>query len=631
MKASTQNFEHRLFTVKDRAELPANENSIQQLVLPNPKICSSPELYIRITDECVIDGDNQLVSLRRHGVVDLGTYFNSFSIDKWKKYTCLTSVSIFLRLKGRFKLDVYIFVPHSENKIVVHQRILESSTLDEYVKAISDFDISNISGLLCFRLEALTERCYFKAGEYTSLQSPVNKIDIALVTCTYKRELMVQKTVQELNTYFSAEQEKYSVEIFIIDNGNTLVPFIESNSIHVIPNRNSGGSGGFARGLIEVLDKNTFTHVILMDDDIVVDPNSISRVIDFLRYSKDTSVPIAGSMMYLDEQYLLHESGASFELSSGFTPLKHRLDLRDIKNVAFNDSEEYFMYGGWWFYCMSITQVKENGLPYPFFLKLDDVEYGMRVGRTTITLNGCCAWHESFIAREKPAVAYYCIRNLLIFLSNYFREDNVFSIIKFISRDTMRHALMYRYENARFVLKGVQDYLDGPIAMKSRDPEVKNREILSTNKEVASDGYQNLFVYPKYNASIVQTESRNHRRLRILTLNGHLLPDFLMQSARSPLAPGFRVLPILPSRPLNVFRAKKALYYDLVTQRGYLVYFSRIEFFSIIGELIVTVFKLAICFPKLRKEYMKSFDEFTTVEFWKEYLNINTKSSQPED
>jgi galactofuranosylgalactofuranosylrhamnosyl-N-acetylglucosaminyl-diphospho-decaprenol beta-1,5/1,6-galactofuranosyltransferase len=627
------------FTCLDNIAFPEKENLVQELAFPDPKICTSSELYLHTTSDCIVDTDSKVVFLRRNGILDLGTYFNSFSIDKWKKYTCLSKISILLRIKGKFKLDVYTFVSYSGaqntglgTRNTVFQRQLQSISLGEYTEAIIDLDISNLSGLLCFRLEALSEHCCFSGGVYTSSQSPINNISLALVTCTYKRELMVQKTALSIEKCFSAGlSSRNQPELFIIDNGNTLEKFTESPNVHIIPNKNSGGSGGFARGMIEVLDKEKFSHLILMDDDIVVDPISISRVISFLEYSQNTELPIAGTMIKLEEQYRLHESGASVDFFRGFVPMKQGLDLRDLTAVASSDIEEYVMFGGWWFYCVSTQQLANNGMPYPFFLRLDDAEYGMRLSQTTITLNGCCVWHESFLAKEKPATVYYYTRNLLIVLSKYFRDVKTLDVIKLITRDTIRNLFMYRYENAKFILRGVKDFLDGPDGMKNRDPEVNNKELMSSQREVSCNKYQDVFIASKYNESINQTESKIHRLFRILSFNGHFLPDFLLKPASSPLSSGFRILPILPSRPLNLFRSKKALYYDIPTRTGYMVAFSRVECFQILLNLVTTMFMLVLRFPKLRKEYARSFDELTTINFWKEYLNLEVQSSRLED
>ena len=70
--------------------------------------------------------------------------------------------------------------------------------------------------------------------------------------------------------------------ILFSDNGKTLdMNKLSSAHIHIVQNKNTGGAGGFTRDLIEILDANNagmeITHVLLMDDDIVIDPESLLK------------------------------------------------------------------------------------------------------------------------------------------------------------------------------------------------------------------------------------------------------------------------------------------------------------------------------------------------------------------
>jgi galactofuranosylgalactofuranosylrhamnosyl-N-acetylglucosaminyl-diphospho-decaprenol beta-1,5/1,6-galactofuranosyltransferase len=603
--------------------LPNSQYLVQEITFPDPQICSSPELYVHMTSDGVIDRDQKFISLRKRGILDIGTYFNSLSVDKWRKYTQLSQLSIFLKIQGRFKVDVCTFSGNSGNRVVIYQKEIESKSIYGYTSIIAELDLKNLSGLLYLRIEALSDDFRFAGGVYSSTQEPINKILIALVTCTYRREQMVEKTARNIARYFSDRVGILApVEMIVVDNGNTLNDFNELNNVYVVPNKNSGGSGGFARGMMEALSKDRFTHIILMDDDIVIDPTSIARVATFLSYSKDDSIPIAGSMVKLEEQHRLYESGAGVDSSKNFIPRKQGLDLRELSSVAFSDTEEYFMYGAWWFYCMATKVVQENGLPYPFFLRFDDVEYGLRLNRPMLTLNGCCVWHESFLAKEKPTIEYYYTRNSLILASRYFKNDKLLSTIVPIVKRVVRHVFMYRYENARYILKGIEDFLAGPQALKDRDPEAKNKELMLSKKEMSSDQHQATFVYSKYQDSINQQESALNRLIRVATLNGHLLPDLLFQPSHSPLSTGFRIVPMLSARPLNLFRARKALYYDTSTKSGYLVHFSRIECVKILWQLLRVMVVFSLCFRDLRSAYSNSFNDFTSTEFWREYLNL---------
>ena len=58
-----------------------------------------------------------------------------------------------------------------------------------------------------------------------------------------------------------------------------------NDKVTVVPNMNAGGAGGFSRGMIEILKKRDledFTHILLMDDDAIVEPDLLVRIYGFL-------------------------------------------------------------------------------------------------------------------------------------------------------------------------------------------------------------------------------------------------------------------------------------------------------------------------------------------------------------
>ena len=79
---------------------------------------------------------------------------------------------------------------------------------------------------------------------------------------------------------------------WLIDNGRTLSEHEEISRlvkeypdvIRIIPNRNVGGAGGFTRGMIEAIEEKEhlgLTHVQMMDDDAVMDPELFVRAYGF--------------------------------------------------------------------------------------------------------------------------------------------------------------------------------------------------------------------------------------------------------------------------------------------------------------------------------------------------------------
>jgi len=57
--------------------------------------------------------------------------------------------------------------------------------------------------------------------------------------------------------------------------------------------------------------------------------------------------------------------------------VKSNLDLQTAASLNLLLLEEHIDYGGFWFFSFSKEVVEEIGLPMPFFIKVDDVEFGL--------------------------------------------------------------------------------------------------------------------------------------------------------------------------------------------------------------------------------------------------------------
>jgi hypothetical protein len=65
----------------------------------------------------------------------------------------------------------------------------------------------------------------------------------------------------------------------------------------------------------------------------------------------------------------------------------------------------------------------------------------------------------------------------------------------------------------------------------------------------------------------------------------------------------------------------------LTNQEGFVVRFSRGEFFKIFVKTIKISLEIFFKFPKLRKLYRETLPELTNKAFWESYLEINKYSS----
>jgi hypothetical protein len=198
-----------------------------------------------------------LASWQRAG---FDTYFNCFSVGKWNRYTRLDNLKLRIELKGSFQVTLlHMYSMYTEPfEHAFCERVCRASDRTAF-----EFDIplNNLEGgVVCFRLYALegADNVFYGGGYVTDVdEAALNPVDIAIDTCTFRRERYIMRNVDIMNRDI-IENPKNPVyghlDIFISDNGQTLdVNAMQSDRVHIFPNRNVGGAGGFTRGMIEIL------------------------------------------------------------------------------------------------------------------------------------------------------------------------------------------------------------------------------------------------------------------------------------------------------------------------------------------------------------------------------------------
>lgn len=246
----------------------------------------------------------------------------------------------------------------------------------------------------------------------------------------------------------------------MIDNGRTLEDDLSDYSnVKIIPNDNNGGSGGFARGMMESR-KDEKTHILLMDDDIELDSNVISKTFNFISILKDNHKDafILGGMLLPDTPSIQYEAGAV--KTPVFKKGKHMLDLSAKNNLILNDMKEPAQYGGWWYLGMPSSAADE--LPFPMFIKRDDEIFGIRRMKDHVVMNGIGVWHDSFESKINPIIDYYfSIRNSLVFDSIYLRRTGFLAGATHLKKmiKSLKEGENEEYRLSRLAIK---DFLKGP-------------------------------------------------------------------------------------------------------------------------------------------------------------------------
>ena len=400
---------------------------LQNIIWPKKGVCTEEKLYFHanvIDEDFNIDRDENHkksnmnyvnyqriseikgggLSLDRFGKVAFDTYFNGLSIEKWKKYTIVNQVSATVEIEGHFLITLC-------SKIFLHGEVIKKELAREEFNASKktrySLSFENADkGMLYFEIESLEDGSVFYGGYYedTAITEAVRQPKIGIDICTFKREKFIENNISLLNkNIFNNNNSnlKDKLEVFISDNGKTLdIDKLSNEHIHIVQNKNTGGAGGFTRGLMEILkDDNKYgiTHALLMDDDIIIDTESIEKTYTILSILKDEyeDAFIGGAMLRNDKQNMQVESGASWNAGE-LVSNKSNLNMNVTWDCLMNEIEEYTEFNAWWYCCFPMKVVSEENLPLPIFIRGDDLEYGLRNMKNLILMNGICVWHEPF-------------------------------------------------------------------------------------------------------------------------------------------------------------------------------------------------------------------------------------------
>ena len=322
----------------------------------------------------------------------------------------------------------------------------------------------------------------------------MNDVRIALNICTYKREDYVRKNLALLlaSRFFDRSDSEYygRLDIYIVDNAsgidNTCFGAVEkealSEYIHPIRNRNTGGSGGFQRGIEEIRKDDArkhFSHVIFMDDDVSFDIESFYLLFEFLRDvdEDDSDRPVAGRMLDADNPSIQRTAVEKWNDGN----IEHVEFLRNLDEAPFHPGKVIYDadadYGGFWFCCYPYSFVKDNDI-LPFFIHYDDVEYGLRCGGSPIIIEGVCVRHETFEKRMSPVIKYYDTRNPLFVNSLYGylpSGDELYSAWK---DEITKYHVEEDWLTEYMLIIAMRDFLRGMDWLKHLDSEKYHKKLL---------------------------------------------------------------------------------------------------------------------------------------------------------
>jgi galactofuranosylgalactofuranosylrhamnosyl-N-acetylglucosaminyl-diphospho-decaprenol beta-1,5/1,6-galactofuranosyltransferase len=597
---------------------------IQNIIFPNYEVCDEEQMYFRKHGHVVLENDG--LKLDEYASCDFSTYFNSFSLNKWLEYTKLSNLKLTISIKGTFIIEIYSASWFHEEAI--HECIGRYTVHADQKKAYQfPVDISKNSSIY-FKIQAINQSGSIYNGYYSTEidKEMLNLVNIDLVMCTFKREKYVTRNIDLIVNDFIKNKNYNGANHFkvkVVDNGKTLpVEKMEIPGIvQVFPNLNVGGSGGFCRGMIESLHDNTSTHILFMDDDVLVQVEAFEKTYNFLTLLKDDykNEFLGGAMLRLDQKNVQHENLAGFK-GNHLIGLKQNLNLNKYKNVLFNEKEEQIanIYCAWWYCCIPKSVATLENLPYPFFIRMDDIEYSIRNIRQGISLNGIAVWHEAFDKKYSTLMEnYFMFRNNLV-VNCIHHTGNKKMALKFLLRRFAHDIFRYDYNGAELLLEGVENFLKGPDFFKTVDTvkDLKKHGSKQVKTKPIGEITDIDMLYEQYCVDLNKSkESHLTKLIRFATLNGHLVPSFFFHSN------GFAEYGYGNNSKMY-FLKKNVIACDSNFERAIVLSIRRKKAFRLFLRWLKVSLRLNADYNRLEKEYKSTFYDMTSESFWIKYLKI---------
>ncbi|MBO4554400.1 MAG: glycosyltransferase family 2 protein [Clostridia bacterium] len=599
------------------------------------EFCDVSEMYYRATDCTEKDG---AIEFLRGGKLKFDTYFNCLSYSKLSRFTILDNLAYDLKMKGRFVVRLVKSIVTEEMKrlfegfeyyAIFEQPFVYPTAIDfdEEVlvekevegDATIEFSIAGLEdeGLLYLEIESLEDGAVFYGGSLFTKEEPLRNPKIAIAICTYRREKYVERNVGNLKAEFKVNPLlKDAFDVIVVDNGQTL-ELEEDENVRVVKNKNLGGSGGFTRGIMEAYLAGKYTHFLLQDDDIVFDPKMLEKVLAYVSYAKNEKLAVGAAMIILDKPTMQHEMGSRWR-DTYIWPSGRGYDLSLPIDVLRNEEQHKTTYNAWWFMCEPVSVVDDYGLPLPFFIKGDDIEYSLRTAKEIMTINGLGVWHESFDSKYSGELEYYVKRNELVVSALYGKHKVMHDNQRKLFRGVAKELIFQRYAIADLVLEGFRDFLRGPKYLMNLDGEkmhasLRARSIKQVGKEeLKKQGYD-------VDAMTPFNPPKHAYFTKMITLNGYLIPTCFYN--KKEVKEG-RLVPLAKAKPKYFFKCKKAVQYDASTDRGFVTTQKRMQLFKYGFKVLGMSIRLLFEFGTVKRKFKKALPELTSFENWNKLLGL---------
>ncbi|MEM8654707.1 MAG: glycosyltransferase [Pseudomonadota bacterium] len=559
------------------------------------------------------------LSLKNHRIqfmqgahLQFDTYFNLFNIGKWVTHCDLGSVGLQLAGHGTVELTVFLASPNQSWNRLINEIV--HLTPDRAQRFDIDMPFpAHSQGILFFELRGLSDGALTWSA-WDTKQPPRRQPDLTLSVTTFRREAAVTTTVARFRRFATRSPLGQHLHMLVVDNGRSAD--IDSDAhVTVIENENLGGAGGFARGLLAARERGA-SHCLFMDDDAATPMEAIERTWMFLAYARDDSTAVAGAMISTRHAWAIWENGALFDRAC--QPLYGGTDLRNPGQVfemeyASTPPQPDNFYGGWWYFAFPVDKVKH--MPFPFFVRGDDVSFSLVHDFNIVTLPGVVSFQESFTEKDSPLTWYLDLRSHLAHhLSLPSMDIGRWATARIAMWFAARALIPAHYDTLAVVNLAIEDVLRGPAFFAEHADMAVRRNQIGHMRQ--AEVWTDMSRTPQERRWI-DPHNRILRLLMKVTLNGHLLPFFRRFGNHVTLPAEMRW------NPRKIWGAAQITYRNDTSGQAYTVTHSKRRAFREGTRTARLLWRLMRNYDRLKADWQRAYPELTGASFWHKALQMD--------
>jgi galactofuranosylgalactofuranosylrhamnosyl-N-acetylglucosaminyl-diphospho-decaprenol beta-1,5/1,6-galactofuranosyltransferase len=417
--------------------------------------------------------------------VSFAAYFNAFPASYWRRWTALRTLHLRLDVEGAGRVDVYRSKADA-TQIHVHGELIEG-TARRQLDIELDLTPFEDGGWYWFDLSTEDSELIVHSGGWHAPVPAPGRAAVTIGMPTFNRPTDCVATLRAIG---EDELVRSIVTAVVIpdqgvnkvreQDGFAAAQAVLGDRLRIIDQPNIGGSGGYARVMYEALEAGDCEQILYMDDDIVLEPDSILRAVAFSRFARSPML-VGGQMLQAQARSRLHAWGEVLDRTrmrwnkAPGTEYDHDFAQHSLRQTAWMHRRTDVDYNAWWMCLIPRVVAEDIGLPLPLFIKWDDVEYGLRAraaGYPTATVPGVAIWHMSFADKDDATdwQAYFHLRNRLVGAALHGTAERPTAMLADSLKHALKHALAMEYSTLALQEMAIRDFMAGPQALFDKLP-----------------------------------------------------------------------------------------------------------------------------------------------------------------